>query len=72
MGRLTGLFLFIILINPLINTFGVRQTRLLQLCLGCKQRKEQNMDNGNINQNGNMIVIKDLVKKYGDIRAVNG
>ena len=30
------------------------------------------MNNGRIAQNGNVIVINDLVKKYGDVTAVNG
>jgi ABC-2 type transport system ATP-binding protein len=30
------------------------------------------MDNGRAAQNGNVIVIKDLVKHFGDVKAVNG
>jgi ABC-2 type transport system ATP-binding protein len=30
------------------------------------------MDNGRTAQNGNVIVINDLVKHYGDVKAVNG
>ncbi|MGB3712905.1 MAG: ATP-binding cassette domain-containing protein, partial [Candidatus Promineifilaceae bacterium] len=30
------------------------------------------MDNGRTAQNGNVIVINDLVKKFDDITAVNG
>jgi len=30
------------------------------------------MDNGRTSQNGNVIVIKDLVKNFGDVTAVNG
>jgi ABC-2 type transport system ATP-binding protein len=34
--------------------------------------KGKNMDNRRIPQNGNVIVVHDLVKKYEDITAVNG
>jgi ABC-type multidrug transport system ATPase subunit len=30
------------------------------------------MDNGSTSQNGNVIVINDLVKHFGDVKAVNG